>query len=73
MTWNQLVGSHRHGSGTEKTARQSIRAPIPRHVTEDVTFLAFRFHRKRPMVGYRDGRIFHILWLDHSFSVYDHG
>ncbi|RMJ55604.1 hypothetical protein IPC1271_20340 [Pseudomonas aeruginosa] len=26
-----------------------------------------------PMVGYRDGRVFHILWIDRDFTVYDHG
>jgi hypothetical protein len=46
---------------------------IPAHVTEDVTLLSFRFHGKAPMVGYRVGRIFHIVWLDHDFAVYSHG
>jgi len=71
-TWNDLLGAHRHGAGSEKIARDCIRAPIPASITDDVTLLAFRFHGRAPMVGYRDGRIFHIVWLDHDFSVYSH-
>jgi len=25
------------------------------------------------MVGYRQGHIFHVLWLDRDFTLYDHG
>jgi len=71
-SWNELIGAHRHGAGCEKIARDSIRVGIPQHVTDDVTLWAFRFHGKAPMVGYRDGRIFHIVWLDHDFSLYSH-
>lgn len=58
--------------GAEKIARSAIRAPIPAGITEDVTFLAIRYHGMRPILGYRDGRTFHLLFIDHSFSVYDH-
>ncbi|MEK8017899.1 MAG: hypothetical protein VSS75_013585 [Candidatus Parabeggiatoa sp.] len=42
--------------------------PIP----EDANFLAFQFYGMAPMIGYRDGSIFYILWLDIHFSVYSH-
>ena len=74
IPWGEIIRTHRHGLGSEKIARGSIRSTIPSHITEDRTsFLAIRFHGKAPMVGYRDGRIFYILWLDHDFSLYDHG
>lgn len=72
MTWNQIQNAPRHGLGTEKIARSAIKAAIPPAVTEDVTFLALRYNGKAPMVGYRDGRTFHVLYLDHNFSLYDH-
>lgn len=27
-----------------------------------------RFHGMAPMVGYRDGRVFHVLWLDYDLA-----
>ncbi len=53
--------------------RASIDAPLPKSITEDVTFLILRFNGKKAMIGYRDGRTFHILLLDHDFSAYKHG
>lgn len=73
MKWRDIKNAGRHGLGTEKIARNSIRVPIPQGISEDVTFLAIRYNGKRPMLGYRDGRTFHVLFLDHSFSVYKHG
>jgi len=68
-----ITNSPRHGLGYEKIARTSIRAPIPTDITDDVTFIAFRFYGKAPMVGYREGYIFHILWIDRDFTLYSHG
>jgi hypothetical protein len=73
MSWIQIRGAHRHGLGTEKIARNAIKAEIPPLITEDVTLLAFRFWKKAPMVGFRDKDVFHIVWFDGDFSLYDHG
>ncbi|TAU29395.1 hypothetical protein ELI48_08440 [Rhizobium ruizarguesonis] len=72
MTWRDIKSAPRHGLGTEKMARGSIHAPLPSAVTEDVTFLVLRFNGMKAMVGYRDGRTFHILLLDHDFTAYKH-
>jgi len=72
LTWAEISKSHRHGLGYEKIARNSIRVPIPAHVKEDVIFIAFRFYSKAPMVGYRTDAIFHILWIDRDFTLYQH-
>jgi hypothetical protein len=72
LTWAEITQSHRHGLGYEKIAKKSIRAPIPAHITDDVTFIAFRFYGKAPMVGHREAAIFHILWIDRDFTLYHH-
>lgn len=69
MTWMQIKQAPRHGLGTEKIARASI----PQKATEDADLLAFRYNGMSPMIGYRDGRTFHVLFLDHTMDVYDHG
>ncbi len=72
MTWAEINVSSRHGRGYERIPRTQIKAPVPPHVTEDVNLLAFRFCGLAPMVGYRDGAIFHVLWLDRAFTLYHH-
>jgi hypothetical protein len=72
LTWAQLCLAPRHGLGYERIASRAIRALHPHGVTEDVAYIAFRFHGLAPMVGYRTGAIFHLLWLDRAFTLYDH-
>jgi hypothetical protein len=72
LTWSQINACPRHGSGYEKIARSSIKAPIPSHLKDDVIFIAFRFCGKAPMVGYRDGAVFYVIWLDRNCTLYSH-
>ena len=72
MTWLQLRLAHRHGLGSEKIARSSMLIPIPPRVTEDVDILAFRCIGIKPMLGFRLGRIFHIIWIDKNLTAYKH-
>ncbi|MEG4867017.1 MULTISPECIES: hypothetical protein [Microcoleaceae] len=43
---------------------------IPSHLQDDVNFIAFRFGGMAPMVGYRDGAVLYIIWLDRDFTLY---
>jgi hypothetical protein len=72
MTWSQIRNSPRHGLGSEKIGRAAIRASIPSGITDDVDFLAIRFNGLAPMVGFRSNQVFHIVWLDRAFTLYDH-
>jgi len=72
MTWQQIILAPRHGLGSEKISLDSIRAPLPRSVTPDVTLLALRFDGKKPFVGYRYHFIFHVLYIDRGFTLYPH-
>ena len=73
LTWDDIRLSHRHGAGSEKIARTSIRAPIPSVITEDVSFfLSLRFQGLKAFIGHRDGNILHVIWIDSRFSVYKH-
>jgi hypothetical protein len=73
LTWAEISKSSRHGLGYEKIAQNSIRATIPKHIKkDDIILIAFRFYGKAPMVGYRKNTIFHILWIDRDFTLYQH-
>lgn len=71
--WRDIRESPKHGIGTEKISRKAIKAPIPTSVTQDVTLLALRYKGKNPIVGYRDGRTFYLLYIDKDFTLYNHG
>lgn len=73
MTWLQIQNAPRHGMGTEKIPRDRIKPAIHPRVTEDVTLLALRYNGFHPMVGFREGRTFNVLYVDHSMDVYPHG
>lgn len=74
MSWLEINQAPRHGLGFEKIPRKQISVKPPEHVTPDIThFWAFRFFGKAPMVGYKEGEIFFVLWFDEEFKLYDHG
>lgn len=73
ISWSDIASSGRHGLGTEKIDRKSLKTKLPHNVTDDVNILAIRYNGKAPMLGYRDNRIFQILLIDWNFSAYDHG
>jgi hypothetical protein len=72
LSWVEIMQQSKHGLGCEKIPRYRIRRPIPAHITDDITLLAFRFWKKAPMVGYRMEETFHIVWLDKDFDLYPH-
>ena len=73
MSWQQIYNAPRHGLGCETIVRGCIKKPIPTHITDDVTILAFRCFGKAPMLGYKDQGVFYVLWFDPKFELYDHG
>lgn len=73
MTWAEIQKSHKHGLGYERIPRDRMgKRSYPEEVTDDVNMIAFRFFGKAPMVGYRKGRTFVVLFLDRDFTLYPH-
>lgn len=70
LRWRDLKLAPKHGVGYEQI--KVLKAKAPSDVKEDVKFIAFRFQGMKAMVGYRDLQVFHIIWIDRDFSVYDH-
>lgn len=74
MSWRDIRLAPRKGLGAEKIYRNSIKKPIPNSITEDVDFFySLHYIGKKRFLGYKVGQIFQIVWVDHNFSVYDHG
>ena len=73
ITWAEIQSAPRLKQGCEVIAHDSIKGDgIPSHITADMNLLAIRFCGKAPMVGYRDGRVFNVIWLDRDFTLYNH-
>jgi hypothetical protein len=73
ITWAEIINAPRQGLGCEQIAQNSIKDAIPSIIKPDTRLIAFRFCGKKPMVGFREKNIFHILWIDRDFTLYDHG
>ena len=72
LTWSQIQSQDRHKLGYERISRDALKASVPKFITEDVNIIAFRFSGLKSMLGYRDGSVFYIIWLDRNFTLYDH-
>jgi len=71
FTWQELYNTQSHGLGCEPIDHLNV--TIPNHLSKETKFIAFRFSGKKAMVGHRVEDVFHILWFDRKFNVYDHG
>ena len=73
LTWNDIQNAPRHGLGTEKIAINAIKPSCPSFITDDVKhLLAIRFDGLKPILGHRNRFVFHVLFIDRVFSVYNH-
>ena len=71
MSWRELSVAPSHGLGFEFI--KTLDAKLPRCAPQGARAIAFRFHDKAPVVGYRDGNTFYAVWFDRQFKLYDHG
>lgn len=75
LTWTNINESPRHGFGTEKLPVNQIKPDLPKFISPDVKeLLVFRANGdNRPFLGLRNGKIFHILFIEEKFGdVYNH-
>ncbi len=72
-TWTEISGAGKHQLGCEILKTSQLRKPLPPSVPSDIDkVLCFRYRGKAPMVGFREGSVFHIIFLDRDFTLYPH-
>ena len=73
-SWREIKSMAKHALGFEKISIKAIKGcRVPDFITVDNnTLIAFRYHGKCPMVGYRIQNVFFVLWFDHNFTLYEH-
>lgn len=74
LGWKGINTSQRHGFGMEKLPQEIIKPQLPSVITPEVQLFAFRaVGNNLPFVGFREGKIFHIIYIETSFGdVYNH-
>jgi hypothetical protein len=70
MTWAEIKLAPRHGLGHEII--EQLRGKLPDAAPTGAHALAFRFFKKAPMVGFRSGSVFYVVWFDREFKLYKH-
>jgi hypothetical protein len=73
LTFQDIIYSQRHGLGTEKISKSSIKPKIPNFVTDEVELIAFRYSGKLPFLGFRNRNVLHLIFIENNFGdVYNH-
>ena len=74
LGWKGIATSDRHSFGMEKITQESIKHAIPSSITPEVPLFAFRATGNNlPFVGFLEGKVFHIVFIETEFGdIYDH-
>lgn len=74
LGWKEIAKSDRHAYGMEKIPRDILKHALPSQITPEVPIFAFRaVGDNRPFVGFREGNVFHIVFIEASFGdIYNH-
>lgn len=74
MKWSKIYQNARHSWGSEQIPQREIKPELPDIISPDTSLQVLRFTGgNHSMIGFRENGIFFILYLDHNFSVYNHG
>ncbi len=71
-TWLRIKTEDYTKNGTEQIPRKQLKKPLPDDITDDIPILAFHLPNLFRMLGWREDRLFHVLWLDRSGELYNH-
>jgi len=69
--WGEIINSPGIGCTIFKDNSQLTR-PIPPHISPDVKLIEIHFQGNKPMLGYREGSIFYVIFFDPKFALYKH-
>lgn len=70
LSWQQLMFNvDRHKF--EKIPQAALNS-IPAGISPDMQFYSINFGELRRIIGYRKGKVFHVIWLDYRGECYSH-
>jgi hypothetical protein len=73
FTWRE-IRNLRHEAGCEPIPRTRMIVPIPSSLrpNDDILSIRVEKHGLFRLIGFRDGRIFRVLWIDPNGNCYPH-
>ncbi len=72
LEWRQIEKEDHKKNGYEPLPQNIFKPSMPNIVNENERILIFRFNKGR-IAGIRRDNKFYILFIDHDFTLYDHG
>ena len=73
FSWNEIISNRIEGYEKILNKRSINKGNLPNSIPDDASIISFHFHGKKPMLGFRRECVFHIIWFDPRFELYDHG
>ena len=71
IKWGRIqADSYKNGHGCEYIKRKRLNFAIVTEFSDKEKFAVFRYTQKGRIIGYRDRRIFYILWIDPKHEAY---
>lgn len=62
--------SYKNGHGCEYIPRKQFHFNVPDEFMDKEKFAVFRYTQKGRIIGYRDERVFYVLWIDTKHESY---
>jgi len=73
-SWTELQTHGKHGLGYEMIPASMIKPQCPHETLAQDKYLVFRHQGNLPMIGFKAGTVFHVLWIEAEYNaVYEHG
>lgn len=73
MSWRDLILADHTTLGFERLPREKVGGPPIAGMTPDEKYLVLRFASgSGRIVGFREGRIYHLVWVDTKLDLYAH-
>ena len=73
LKWADILQAAASGLGAEKIDQQQLHTKVPAHITQEVPIYVVHTFQKVPVAGYKEDAVFHLVWIDRHFKLYDHG
>lgn len=73
-TWDDLITRDKKNGGSELINKSEIKAGLPSFITDDYEkLIVVRFNSQSSrLIGYRQGNVFYVLFIDVKLTLYDH-
>lgn len=72
MNWQTMYNTVKN-TAIEKIPQEAFLKQLPPKTPGDRVFYSARGNGKARIIGYREGKVFHVVWLDRKGEMYDHG